>query len=113
MSIFSACFYVPVLKKWWLGEGIRQDNLAVHKADWPTWNLVRAKEFSRRTIKDWVVFKGKRESASVDLGKCVGINELEKGRTRIGAKDVDLVAGTLVKPGLRARQRGRGAGGDV
>jgi len=106
MSILCACFYVPVQQMWWLGDAVGQDDFAVDKPNGPTWNLVGAKEFTRRVVKDWVVLKGKGESASVNLGKSVCVHELKESRTRIGAKDVDFLAGTLIEPGLRARQRG-------
>ena len=104
MSILCACFYVPVQQMWWLGGAVGQDDFAVDKADRPTWNLVGAEEFARRVVKDWVVLEGEGESTSVDLGKSVWVHELKESRTRIGAEDVDLIAGTLVEPGLRARQ---------
>ena len=61
---------------WWLCETAGKDGLSVDKADGPTWNLVGAKEFTRRVVKDWVVFKGEGECASVDLGESVGVHEL-------------------------------------
>lgn len=82
-----------------------KDGLSVDKAEGSTWNLVGAKEFTRRVVKDRVVLKGERECASVDLRESVGVHELQEGRTRIGTKDVDLVSGTLIEPGLRVRQR--------
>ena len=88
---------------WWLGDAVGQDDLAVDKANGPTWNPIGAKKFARRVIKDWVVLKGKGESTSVDLRKSVCIHEPKESRTRICAKDVDLIAGTLIEPGLRAR----------
>lgn len=100
MSTLCACFYVPVQQMWWLGDAVGQDDFAVDKANGPTRNLVGAKEFARRVVKDWVVLKGKGESASVGLGKSVCVHELKESRTRIGAKDVDFIAGTLVEPGL-------------
>lgn len=103
MSILRACFYVPVRQMWWLGDAVGQDDLAVDKGNGPTWNLIRAKKFARRVVKDWVVLKGKGERTSVDLGESVCVHELKESRTRIGAKDVDLIAGTLVEPGLGSR----------
>jgi len=64
-------------------------------------------------VKDWVVLKGKGESASVDLGKSVCVHELKESRTRIGPKDVDLIAGTLVEPGLDPTPDGGEEGGGV
>jgi hypothetical protein len=90
---------------WWLCEAVGKDGLSVDKAEGSTWNLVRAKEFTRGVVKDRVVLKGEREGASVDLRESVGVHELQEGRTRIGTKDVDLVSGTFIEPGLRARRR--------
>lgn len=70
----------------------------------PMWNLVEAQEFACGAVKDWVVLKCKGESTSIDLGE---IHELGESRTRIGAKDIDFIAGTLIKPGLLAWWRDR------
>jgi hypothetical protein len=47
------------------------------------------------------------------LRKRVRVHELEEGWPRIGAKDVYLVAGAFIEPGLRARQQRAEAGGDA
>jgi hypothetical protein len=88
------------------------DNLAVHEDDWPRWNLVRAKKVARRVIEDGLILKGERECASVDLGKRVRVHELEEGRSRICAKDVNFVASALIEPGLQCKStKGRCRGG--
>jgi hypothetical protein len=52
----------------WLCEAVGDDDLAIDKADGPPWNIVGAEEFTRRVVKNWVVLKGKRERATIDLG---------------------------------------------
>lgn len=69
------------------------------------WNLGRAKKSAGRVIEDGLILKRECECASVDLRKRVRVHELEEGRTRIGAKDVNLVASALIEPGLSASQR--------
>ena len=83
---------------------LRPDNLAIHKDNWPTWNVGGAKEIARRVIETGLILKREWECASVDLGKRVRIHELEEGWTRIGAKDVNFVASALIEPSLSASQ---------
>jgi len=52
----------------WLCGAVGNDDLAIDKADGPSWNLVGAEEFMRMVVKNWVVLKGKRERAAIDLG---------------------------------------------
>jgi hypothetical protein len=47
------------------------------------------------------------------LRKGVRIHELEEGWTWIGAKDVYLIAGAFIEPGLRATRRRADAGEDA
>ena len=97
----------------WLSEAFGPDNLAIDKENWPTWNLSRTEKFARRVIEDRLVLKGEWECASVDLRKRVRVHELKEGWPRIGAKDVNLVAGALIEPGLRANRRRADARGDA
>jgi len=87
-----------------IDEALRSYNFAIHEYDGPTWDLVRAEKLAGRFVEDRIVLERKWECASVNLRERVSIDELEKGRAWICAKDMDLIAGPLIEPGLRASQ---------
>lgn len=68
------------------------------------WNPGRAKKSAGRVIEDGLILERECECASVDLRKRIRVHELEEGRTRTGAKDVNFVASALIEPGLCASQ---------
>jgi hypothetical protein len=96
---------MALLRIWRNGDVVGPDKLAVQEDNWSTWNLGRTKKLARRVIEDGLVLKGEWECASVDLRKRVCVHELEEGRSRIGAKDVNFVASALIEPGLSGSQR--------
>jgi hypothetical protein len=105
MCILNAC--------WLLCETLGSDNLAIHKHNWPTRNLIRAEKIACRVIEDRLILEGEWECASVDLRKRVRVHELEEGWPRIGTKNVYLVAGALIEPSLQSSQENADARGDA
>jgi hypothetical protein len=103
----SVSFYVPILYVLWFDALLGPCDLSMDNDERPARQRVGAEKLASRVIKHRLVFKVEGKGAPVDLREGIGTHKLEEGRSGIGAKYVDLVAGALIEPSLKEQREDR------